>query len=106
MDALSFLTPEAHAALRRVPARLQEDAISEALLAHVGGRDQAQAIDAFRKREARHAAAVVTFTDLGPRNHPAIEDLTTDRAAVSHHDDDKPKRPDGRRAGTPFRKTA
>ena len=82
MEAVDLLTPEALSTLRRVPARLRDDAIGEALLAHAQGRDQAAAINAFRMREARHEAREVTFTDLGPHAHLAPPEDRTDRRAA------------------------
>lgn len=98
MDALALLSPEARAAIDRLPPRLRDDAAGEALLALAEGKCPLKAIHAYRKRERRYATTVTTFTDLGPHSQPAIEDLTTDRAAAGHTDDAPSG---GRRAGPP-----
>ena len=49
---------------RRIPARHREDAMQEAWLAHLEGRDPARAADTYRKRELRHERRQSAITDL------------------------------------------
>jgi hypothetical protein len=56
MDAKPDFTaaPDFQHALSMVPARMREDALQEAWVAHLSGDDPILALDAYRKREARH----------------------------------------------------
>lgn len=65
---------EIRSELSRVPRRHREDAVQEAWLAHLEGRDPFNAIAAFRMRELRHERRTVHIQDDGEgRDHFAVD---------------------------------
>lgn len=60
--------------LAQVPKRHRDDAVQEAWLAHLEGRDSVKAIAAYRMRELRHERRTVPLQDDGEgQDHFAVD---------------------------------